>query len=631
MWDSALSARDLALQAKSAQGSHLGSRAWPETVGDTQQQQYLDLATPTLLHQHLHAEDSIDPELRIPGLSGPQEEGEGAVWINPSPFFVIKSKLKSGKKLFLNVCGHQRIEPWHYKELLTPEAGGEGSRGSNTEQRGIRVPMSIGPCTHAADKRDVEALCCDVVLNEGKKHTKIQVTDGLLTDTLKRCWRDPEARGILSQFACAAVAKKHQLTLQEAVSFPKSKYKGTLPPPPQRIRVTREARIEPLGQAETESGARAPGASEGAQEDSLADHVAWDGCFAAPPDAEAFCAALMGGLVFWQNGETGKASVQLQAQPTDMASRNWSPWMSEWAGSSHCSSRSVIPVGCVDTTAQSPTASPVGKDERRGLRRAFLVASKAAAASSSQAEMQDNTVSGRRKEARSSYSSTPLPPLHDSQASLQLQRRSPGLGIQVPLRGCSLSFPIGLCSSGAIALVCTYSCCEDARRMLQQQKGLSWETDPTEGSQQGMPEGIQSIPASTQHAAFLLTEPPHTRLHVELYDSDSDEDCSDLDKNSSSTDAAVEGSSSIRSQRVSAAASLQGEKRTKAAFSSEAVNSSDVAEPPLHLAGDAAASRSPLCPKGAPVVGPCGESGVSESIEALLPPWKEIEADTDIF
>ena len=45
-------------------------------------------------------------------------------------------------------------------------------------------------------------------------------------DSLERCWGELQSRDVLRQFACAAVARKHRLDLQETVSFPKTTYKG---------------------------------------------------------------------------------------------------------------------------------------------------------------------------------------------------------------------------------------------------------------------------------------------------------------------------------------------------------------------------------------------------------------------
>lgn len=129
MWESALTARDLALQTHATERN---APLAPAQYGplDVALQQKL-LAGSAALHNGLH----------LPSRNGPQGENADAAWITPNPRFVIKAKLKDGKKIFLNLCGNEKVEPWHYKELIMED------QGSTTDQKGgVRVPMSIGPC-----------------------------------------------------------------------------------------------------------------------------------------------------------------------------------------------------------------------------------------------------------------------------------------------------------------------------------------------------------------------------------------------------------------------------------------------------------------------------------------------------
>lgn len=90
------------------------------------------------LLQHIHTQQLSGQQATsdVPLLpTAPKEE---AAWIHPQPEFVVKVKPSNGKVVFINVCSHQKIEPWHLKDLL------------NQQHQGIRIPMSIGPCELSA-------------------------------------------------------------------------------------------------------------------------------------------------------------------------------------------------------------------------------------------------------------------------------------------------------------------------------------------------------------------------------------------------------------------------------------------------------------------------------------------------
>lgn len=144
MWESAISARDLLLQEQDRPRAFPGSfgaagpnNLWEvggdagEALGINQREQLL----------HMSAGPHMASSLK-------EEGGGAALWIRPAPQFVIKARLQRGQKLFLNICSHPQIEPWHYKEVLSEE--GQGPQG------GVRIPMSIGPCPFAQFLRRAE-------------------------------------------------------------------------------------------------------------------------------------------------------------------------------------------------------------------------------------------------------------------------------------------------------------------------------------------------------------------------------------------------------------------------------------------------------------------------------------------
>lgn len=139
MWQTALAARDAALQGWSeeqllshaAASSPVGA-SWGLSAGaGPQQQQLLGAA---------------EAELLLPGGSiiDSKSADAAATWVEPRPHYVMKAKLQDGQKLFINLCGHEAIEPWHFKELLEEERAAAGLQQQHGQ--GIRVPLSIGPC-----------------------------------------------------------------------------------------------------------------------------------------------------------------------------------------------------------------------------------------------------------------------------------------------------------------------------------------------------------------------------------------------------------------------------------------------------------------------------------------------------
>ncbi|CDJ51749.1 hypothetical protein, conserved [Eimeria brunetti] len=486
MWDAAISARDALLQAQGSPGAP-GARGPPDLWGVGE-----DAAAALGLQQQLLHADAASQ------LAAPlKEEGRGvAVWISPAPGHVIKARLQNGQKLFLNICSHPKIEPWHYKEVLA----GEGQ----APQGGIRIPMSIGPFAGPSP-------CASA-------------------DTLETCWKEPQARDVLRQFACAAVARKHQLELQEKVSFPKATYKGTLPPPRQRIRVTREAHIELLtgepaaeepssaAAAGQKAAAAAPYAAAGSS--SLAEYLVWEGAFATPADAGAYCLYLAQGLRQQRRGPQAPPAPSSQQETAASAA---SPWIASWikscssnngcSSSNNCSSERIIPVGAVETDALSCGTSPSATaktNKPRGLKKAFLVAPAAAAASSS---------APRRQQAANAPSSNPGALAWEFRCTYSLKisdlelvvlpLRGALCGVEKnttgPLNGCSLAFPLRLRSKAAFALVCTYSSCEEAKALLQQLQQQQWL--PRGGALVAPREGGNATLRDTKSAAsaFLLT------------------------------------------------------------------------------------------------------------------------------
>ncbi|KFH11496.1 pre-RNA processing PIH1/Nop17 protein [Toxoplasma gondii VAND] len=150
---------------------------------------------------------------------------DGGVLIFPEPHSVLKGRQESGEKVFVNICTHSQIEPWHYERLLADDVD-DGASGQDTE--GVRIPLSVGERIECADKEGQPCISFDVVFNPGTVH---------------QCLKEPKLKQLFAQFSLAAVAHKYGLKLRDEFSFPKLRYKGHAPQP-QRVKVTVKSKIQ---------------------------------------------------------------------------------------------------------------------------------------------------------------------------------------------------------------------------------------------------------------------------------------------------------------------------------------------------------------------------------------------------
>ncbi|PFH38442.1 hypothetical protein BESB_007840 [Besnoitia besnoiti] len=154
-------------------------------------------------------------------------DGDGGRVIFPEPHSVLKGRQESGEKLFVNICVHSQIEPWHYKYLLSEDVEHEADQ----DAQGVRIPLSVGERTECTDKEGQFCVSFDLIFNPG---------------TVQECFREPRLKQLLAEFSLAAVSHKYGLTLRKEFSFPKLRYKGRLPPPPQRVKATANANIQEI-------------------------------------------------------------------------------------------------------------------------------------------------------------------------------------------------------------------------------------------------------------------------------------------------------------------------------------------------------------------------------------------------
>lgn len=85
---------------------------------------------------------------------------EGGAMIQPVPGFVVKTKDKTGQKVFINMTTHELVDP--FEEKAIPE--GDREKFDNSET-GIRIPLSMGQLREDFDKKGGMTQVCDVIWN----------------------------------------------------------------------------------------------------------------------------------------------------------------------------------------------------------------------------------------------------------------------------------------------------------------------------------------------------------------------------------------------------------------------------------------------------------------------------------
>eukprot|EP00976_Prorocentrum_cordatum_P116521 1196175-Prorocentrum_minimum.AAC.5 len=214
-----------------------------------------------LLTQYHAAGGSLDPDKAPPeltqlleevqrqksGLTGmgtvPEKQPEGED-IKPQAGFVIKTHDDTGRKVFINVCGDNKIPaPGNWKEGKVPDevknaleelAAQEEADGGQAAEA-LRFPLSCGDLRNDFDKKSEPCSVVDVILNG------VVVTECLGLRRLKV---------FIVELAIAWVGQKHKLALDQKYKLPHLKYKGKDGPRPQRIRIDPKCLISEIDEPE---------------------------------------------------------------------------------------------------------------------------------------------------------------------------------------------------------------------------------------------------------------------------------------------------------------------------------------------------------------------------------------------
>jgi hypothetical protein len=215
-----------------------------------------------LLKQYEASGGSLDPEKAPPELTqllaevqrqkqgsgsgtAPEQHAEGED-IKPKPGFVIKAHDDTGRKIFINVCGDQKIPaPGDWKEGKVPEqvkaaledlaAQEEQGGGEPSANEALRFPLSCGDLLNDFDKKNEPCSVVDVILNE---EVMIQ-SMGLR-----------KLKVFVVELAMAWVGQKHKLVLDQKYKLPHLKYKGKDGPKSQRIRIDPKCLISEIDEPE---------------------------------------------------------------------------------------------------------------------------------------------------------------------------------------------------------------------------------------------------------------------------------------------------------------------------------------------------------------------------------------------
>lgn len=176
----------------------------------------------------------------------------------PTPRFVVKTQDELGRKVFINVCGSEKIAaPGSWKGGKMPESvkeqlermqeDGDGDdEEPEVPNEGLRFPLSASEARSEFDKKGVPSTVFDVVFNE---------------DIVKQAMAFRRLKVFLVDMCLGWVGQKAGLNLDPKYKLPRRSYLGDRVLP-QRIRVDRKALITEVDEVEEEPSfaLRAPNA-----------------------------------------------------------------------------------------------------------------------------------------------------------------------------------------------------------------------------------------------------------------------------------------------------------------------------------------------------------------------------------
>ncbi|KAK3275296.1 hypothetical protein CYMTET_16565 [Cymbomonas tetramitiformis] len=175
-----------------------------------------------------------------PSPADQQAKGED---IKPQAGFVVKTQNDEGRKIFLNMCGSDKLPaPGNWQTGKVPEEVVNALQELNEDAEGspndaLRFPLSMAEPKNDFDKKGEPCTVFDVVFN---------------LDVIKQAIAYRRLKVFIVELAIAWVGQKHNMVLDPKYKLPHLKYKGDGGPSEQRIRVDPKALITEMGDLEEE-------------------------------------------------------------------------------------------------------------------------------------------------------------------------------------------------------------------------------------------------------------------------------------------------------------------------------------------------------------------------------------------
>jgi hypothetical protein len=178
------------------------------------------------------------PGSRAPPAAPPPSDREE---IFPSPGFVVKTSDDAGRKVFINVCAHAKIQapgsewadgkvPEHVERALA------NLEDPDAVQQ-LRFPLSVGDARNELDKSGHPCTTYDAVFND---------------DVVAQAMAHRGLKNFLTELTLQWIAQKYSLNLDPKVKLPHRRYVGPDRPHPQWIRVEKKSMIEEINEPDEE-------------------------------------------------------------------------------------------------------------------------------------------------------------------------------------------------------------------------------------------------------------------------------------------------------------------------------------------------------------------------------------------
>eukprot|EP01024_Parvocaulis_polyphysoides_P003919 TRINITY_DN11017_c0_g4_i1.p1 TRINITY_DN11017_c0_g4~~TRINITY_DN11017_c0_g4_i1.p1 ORF type:complete len:291 (-),score=42.60 TRINITY_DN11017_c0_g4_i1:51-881(-) len=157
--------------------------------------------------------------------------------ISPTPGFVVKTSDENGRKIFINICGSDRVStPGGWEDGKIPDdvkqaLSVSSEELSQSQQELLRFPLSLGERYHDLDNKGVPCIVYDVVFH---------------MDIVQQCSAVRKLKNFVVELASGWIQHKQQCKLDPKYKLPKMNYKGDVIRT-QRIRVDKKQLVTDLG------------------------------------------------------------------------------------------------------------------------------------------------------------------------------------------------------------------------------------------------------------------------------------------------------------------------------------------------------------------------------------------------